>query len=92
MGHLGAHFHTGVIVADLDEARTRLTAQLGVTWGPVLRLDSAEYRTGSGEDLVVPTAFCYSVGDPGLELIEEQPGTVWERNPHSNLGVGSIWC
>lgn len=91
MASLGSHYHVGIVVADLDEARARLTRQLGVVWGPVLRLDGVEYRAADGTDLVLPTAFCYSVGDPCLELIEEQPGTVWSRNEHSNLHHLGFW-
>ena len=47
--------------------------------------------TASGEDIVLPTAMCYSVEDPHLELIEEVPGSVWVRNEHSNLHHIGFW-
>ena len=48
---LPAHFHVGIVVADLRAARVRLTEQLGVRWGPVMHLDAADYRDGRGRDL-----------------------------------------
>ncbi len=88
---LPPHFHVGIVVADLPAARTRLTEQLGVRWGPVMHLDTADYRDGRGRDLALPTTMCYSTGDPCLELIEEVPDTVWVRNEHSNLHHLGAW-
>jgi Glyoxalase/Bleomycin resistance protein/Dioxygenase superfamily len=85
------HYHVGIVVNDIQVARTRLRTLLGTTWGPVLRLDATEYRDGAGNDLELPTTLCYSVGDPCLELIEEQPGSVWVRNDHSNLHHIGFW-
>lgn len=91
MPKLPTHFHVGIVVTDLDAARTRLTELLGVAWGPVLRLEAGDYRDGSGADLVLPTAFCYSVGQPAIELIEEVPGTIWATNGSSNLHHLGFW-
>jgi hypothetical protein len=91
MPNLPAPYHVGIVVADLDAARARLTELLGVQWGPVIRLDAVEYRDAAGKDIELPTAMCYSAGDFSLELIEETPGTVWVRNPHSNLHHLGYW-
>jgi len=91
MPTLVPHYHVGIIVPDLDRAKAQMSAQLGVTWGPVLRLERAEFRDGDGNDLLLPTSFCYSVEQPCLELIEEVPGTVWVRNEHSNLHHLGFW-
>ena len=85
------HYHVGIVVKDLEAAQAELTSQLGVTWGPVLRLDEVEYRTGAGEDIALPTAMCYSAEAPHLELIEELPGSVWVCNEHSNLHHLGFW-
>ena len=84
-------FHVGIVVADLRAARARISAQLGVQWGPVMHLDAADYRAADGTDLRLPTTICYSTGTPSLELIEEVPGTVWVRNDHSNLHHIGFW-
>ncbi len=85
------HYHVGIVVTDIGAARTRLSTLLGVSWGPLLRLDATDYRDGAGNDLTLPTTMCYSVGDPCLELIEEVPGSVWVRNEHSNLHHIGFW-
>ncbi len=91
MATLANHYHVGIVVTDVAAARTRLAAMLGVTWGPVMHLDAVAYRDGAGNDLVLPTTMCYSVGDPCLELIEEVPGSVWVHNEHSNLHHIGFW-
>jgi catechol 2,3-dioxygenase-like lactoylglutathione lyase family enzyme len=88
---LGSHYHVGIIVADMQAARDRLTESMSLTWGPVMHLDAVEYRDAQASDLTLPTTICYSVGDPCLELIEEVPGTVWVRNAHSNLHHVGFW-
>jgi catechol 2,3-dioxygenase-like lactoylglutathione lyase family enzyme len=88
---LSPYYHVGIVVPDLAAAREELSAQLGVRCGPVLRLGGSEYRDGRGTDLELPTAICYSVDQPHLELIEEQPGSVWVCNEHSNLHHIGFW-
>jgi len=88
---LPPHYHVGIVVPDIAAAQAELTEAIGVMWGPVLRLDATDYRDGSGRDLVLPTAMCYSVEQPCLELIEELPGSVWVRNEHSNLHHIGFW-
>lgn len=85
------HFHVGIIVADIESARRRMTDLMGVTWGPIMRMPEVPVRDGDGVDLVLPSTICYSVGEPAIELIEEVPGTVWSRNPHSNLHHIGFW-
>ncbi|HKI41638.1 MAG TPA: VOC family protein [Mycobacterium sp.] len=88
---LSPHYHVGIVVPDLAAAHAQLTELIGVTWGPVVRLDAVDYRDGSGRDLVLPTTMCYSVDEPYLELIEELPGSVWVCNEHSNLHHIGFW-
>lgn len=91
MPELPAHYHVGIVVADLPGARARLSELLGVEWGPVMHLDEVDYRDGNGTDLVLPTTLCYSTGTPSIELIQETPGTVWVCNEHSNLHHLGCW-
>lgn len=85
------YYHVGIVVPDVAVARAQLSQQLGVAWGPVLHLDAADYRDGSGRDLVLPTTMCYSVDAPHLELIQEVPGSVWVCNEYSNLHHIGFW-
>ena len=91
MPALSSHYHVGIVVPDVAEARLRLTALTGVTWGPIVRFDEVPYRDGDGRDLLLPSTISYSTGGPYLEVIEETPGTVWERNDHSNLHHIGFW-
>jgi hypothetical protein len=86
-----SHYHVGIVVADLAEARVLLGEALGVVWGPVFHLDAVPYRDGVGADITLPTTICYSTGDPCLELIEEVPGSIWVTNEHSNLHHIGYW-
>jgi Glyoxalase/Bleomycin resistance protein/Dioxygenase superfamily len=86
-----SHYHVGIVVTDIEVARSRLTEMLGVEWGPVLRLDAVEYRDSNGNDVVLPTTMCYSTGEPCLELVEEVPGSIWVRNEDSNLHHVGFW-
>jgi hypothetical protein len=81
---LGAYFHVGIVVPDLDAAQAHLTALLGTEWGPVVETD-LEVRDRDGTDLVVANRMCYSTQAPYLELIQEVPGSPWVCNEHSNL-------
>jgi catechol 2,3-dioxygenase-like lactoylglutathione lyase family enzyme len=91
MPTLPPHFHVGIVVPDVLAARAHLTELLGVAWGPVMHLDEVEYRDADGNDLVLPTTISYTTGEPALEVIQERPGTVWERNEHSNLHHLGVW-
>jgi hypothetical protein len=91
MAALIPYYHVGIIVPDIAAARAQFSDQLGVTWGPVLHLDQADYRDLAGEDLILPTTICYSVEEPRLELIEEVPGSVWVCNEYSNLHHIGFW-
>jgi hypothetical protein len=87
---LSPHYHVGIVVPDVVAAQAELSEQVGVTWGPVLHLDAADYRDASGGDLVLPTTMCYSVDAPHLELIEEVPGSLWECNEHSTTSAFGV--
>lgn len=88
---LSPHYHVGIVVPEIAAARAELSAQLGVVWGPTLRLDAVDYRDESGNDIALPTTMCYSVGEPHLELILELPGSLWECNEYSNLHHIGFW-
>ncbi len=91
MSTLTPHYHVGIVVSDLAAARAEFSELLGVTWGPVLHLAQVEYRNDAGEDVILPTTFCYSAEEPRLELIEEVPGSVWVCNDYSNLHHIGFW-
>jgi len=93
---LGRLYHVGIVVPDIEVAQAHLADLLGITWGPVLHVDTYDVRAfdgngGDGNDLVVPNTLCYSTEPPYVELVQEVPGTVWECNEHSNLHHIGVW-
>jgi Glyoxalase/Bleomycin resistance protein/Dioxygenase superfamily len=85
------HYHVGIVVTDIETASAKLSALLGVTWGPIVHLDAVEYRDETGHDVTLPTTMRYSTGTPCLELILEVPGSPWVRNDFSNLHHIGFW-
>jgi catechol 2,3-dioxygenase-like lactoylglutathione lyase family enzyme len=91
MALLGRLYHVGIVVPDIEAAKSQLTDLLGITWGPVLHVDAYDVRDGDRTDLVFPNTLCYSTEPPHLELVQEVPGSVWECNEHSNLHHIGVW-
>ncbi len=82
-------FHVGYVVPDLDEAMRRLTASAGLRWAAARRLP-VTLRTPAGE-ISTEVNLTYSVqGPPHLELIAEQPGTIW-GSEHPRLHHLGYW-
>jgi hypothetical protein len=75
--------HVGVIVPNLEAGRDRLSEFVGVEWGPVSEARVLAVNGASRQ--WVTLRVCFSTGAPGIELLEEVPGTVWVCNEHSNL-------
>ena len=85
-------YHTGIVVADVEAAKTEFSALLGITWGigghhdmPILCPDGP--RT-------VPFEMCYSSEGPHrLELVAPIPGTLWANitAPGGAHHIG-YWC
>jgi hypothetical protein len=82
---LSEMFHVGIVVPDIDAARGRLAELLGLEWGPIVETAALAVRDADGRDIVLPNRMCYSTAPPYIELVQEQPGTPWVCNPHSNL-------
>jgi Glyoxalase/Bleomycin resistance protein/Dioxygenase superfamily len=75
---IGPYFHVGHVVPDLAAAMARLEATAGFRWAAP-RVLPVSLRTVEGQ-LSTEVHLTYSVdGPPYLELIEEQPGTIWSR-------------
>ncbi len=68
-------YHTGLVVEDLDEARSRLTELAGYRWGPTAGGDTPVI-TADGER-VLPMRIVYSADEPRIELVQAMPGTIW---------------
>lgn len=77
-------YHVGIIVPDLEEAQARLSALLGLAWGPILDV-MTPVRDAEGRDAEVRSRVCFSTEAPRFELITETPGTPWVCNEFSNI-------
>jgi Glyoxalase/Bleomycin resistance protein/Dioxygenase superfamily len=83
------YFHVGYVVPDLGEAMERLTASAGLRWARARSLP-VRLRTPAGE-ISTEVNLTYSIqGPPHLELIAEQPGTIW-GSEHSGLHHLGYW-
>ena len=83
------YFHVGYVVPDLAEAMQRLTASAGLRWAAARTLP-VMLRTPAGE-ISAEVNLTYSVqGPPHLELIAEQPGTIW-RSEHPGFHHLGYW-
>jgi len=84
-------YHTGIVVAHLEEAAREFTDATGVTWRPERRT-TVQTTTGMGV-LTVPFRMLYSVqGPPFIELIEGIPGTIWSAQGGNRLHHLGYWA
>jgi methylmalonyl-CoA/ethylmalonyl-CoA epimerase len=82
-------FHVGYVVPDLGSAMERLAASAGLRWAAARTLP-VTLRTPAGE-ISTEVNLTYSVqGPPHLELIAEQPGTIW-GSEHFGLHHLGYW-
>ncbi|GHH52470.1 VOC family protein [Lentzea cavernae] len=83
-------FHTGLVVADLEEAQEKLSHLFGYSWTTVMELDVTA-RTKDGLQRA-KQRFVLSVEEPRLELVEEIPGTVWVSNGANGAHHVGYWA
>lgn len=89
-------FHTGFVVADIEQGMAEMSRAFDVSWTPVEERELP--LLGPAGPLRPRLRFAYTrEGPPRLELLEAVPGTVWELPPE---GVGGtlathhvgVWC
>ena len=80
-------YHTGFVVADIEQAQAEFSALFGVTWTAV---EERQMPVVTPEGpRVAALRFAYSQGGtPRIELLEPVPGTAWEVPEHS-FGSGA---
>ena len=81
-GKVGTFFHVGVVVADIEAAMAELGEAMGVEWSGPIERDVGEW--------VVRAAFARTP-PPYLELIEGQPGSVWDATSGAGIHHLSYW-
>jgi hypothetical protein len=77
-------FHTGIVVADLDEAMARMSAVAGYQW-TVSPEHESPIRTADGRDIVPNIRRAYSLQAPRIELVRAMEGTIWWPDSGSAL-------
>jgi hypothetical protein len=82
-------FHTGIVVVDLEAALAELTALFGYGWCDEVRVDQP-VRLPSGET-TARFRFRYSRSTPRLEVIAQQPGTLWMPPEGSGIHHLGYW-
>lgn len=84
-------FHTGIVVHDIDAAKTEYTNLLGVTWAFQGELEMPVWFP-SGSTTI---SFCYAYTSEGphrLELVRELPGTLWTVTGPGQVHHVGYWC
>jgi hypothetical protein len=82
-------FHTGVVVEDLEKALAELSALFGYEWCDEVRVDQP-VQLPSG-DTTIEFRFRYSRSTPRLEVIQQQPGTLWVPARGSGIHHLGYW-
>ncbi|MFJ9629400.1 VOC family protein [Streptomyces sp. NPDC091280] len=83
-------YHTGIVVPDIEEWKTRLTRLAGHHWTETMAAD-LPVRTADGER-VLPLRYAYSLEAPHLELVQEIPGTPWTPAPQLSVHHLGYFC
>lgn len=83
-------YHTGVVVADIDEAADQLSAVGGYRWTKPMEYTVA-VRTADGP-MDMPFTLVYSIDAPHLELIQEVPGSIWVSAPRNAVHHLGYWA
>lgn len=80
--------HVGVVVADLEKSMAEVGTALGVEWADIISWE-LDLWTPEGVRTVRST-FTYARGDaPSIELLQEEPGSVWTAGAAHHIGYWS---
>lgn len=83
-------FHVGIVVDDLDAKLAELSDLFGYRWSDEIAVEQTVHVPGAGE-VKLDFRFRYSKDQPLLEVIQSQPGTVWEPVAGSGLHHLGYW-
>lgn len=86
-------YHTGIRVADLDQAMAELGDTLSLVWAEVREVPEMPYWTPSDGMVSSPLRFVYSCQPPQhVELVEGGPGSIWDGRDVPGVHHVGIWC
>jgi catechol 2,3-dioxygenase-like lactoylglutathione lyase family enzyme len=89
----GTHAHVGIATCDLDQAMASVGEMLGVTFGePFDGSLAPQFHAGDGTPLPGLRRVATSLGGPmRVELLEGEPGSVWETTAPAEMHHVSYW-
>ena len=83
-------FHTGIVVADVEEAMAEISAATGLTWHSLQSLDLDLLIDGEGVSTSV--RFSYTVEGPvQLEVADGPKGSFWDADLYGGLNHMGYW-
>ena len=83
-------FHSGIVVADVEEAMAEISASTGVTWHSLQSLDLD--LLVDGEVVSTSVRFSYTVEGPvQLELADGPKGSFWDVDLYGGLNHMGYW-
>ena len=84
-------YHQGVRVPDLEAAMAELGSAMALDWCEPQQRDQALWLPDVGTTSV-PLRFTYSAEGPlHLELLQGQPGTIWDAGAGAGLHHTGVW-
>ncbi len=87
----GAVYHVGIRVPDLEAAMADIGAALGLTWAKVVEREQRIWTPRTGAT-TTPLRVVYSCEGPQhIELLQGEPGTVWDGSDLPGLHHVGIW-
>jgi hypothetical protein len=85
----GELYHIGIVVHDLERAQVEMGRAYSLHWGRAREGTREVWQDGRVTEVTFRT--CFSVDAPHLELVEEVPGTIWERVAGSAIHHLGFW-
>ena len=83
-------FHTGIVVADVEEAMAEISAATGLTWHSLQSLDLDLLI--AGEVVSTSVRFSYTVEGPvQLEVADGPKGSFWDADLYGGLNHMGYW-
>src|SRR5215471_6500826 len=79
-------YHICLVVPDVREAQAEITRALGVTWAKLRRPKVRMSGVRGVVEVEIDVVYTFE-GPPYLELIEQTPGTLFEKAGLHHLGV-----
>jgi lactoylglutathione lyase len=86
--NFGDQYHVGMVVDDLQAAKSWFTETSGYRWCDELNVENILVDTDGGS-AVLPLRFTYTRDEPRLELVQSIPGTVFTASMGMHLGYWS---